>query len=182
MNFFFLSYAFPGRQISQKSSNFLNVGNKTSSFSINIDFDEVFDKNNIIYWHFCHCFGHFRRNFHEERVKMSAKVVILSKNLGKTSLIKKMNSLFHLFMIFALFSDLWLPGFSTKVSIHEIYKNLSIIGAAKNSHNSDEFPKIKLFKKETYVSNQFRQASQLEIFKLIVYEFRSYRKHSIFAN
>jgi hypothetical protein len=38
---------------------------------------------------FCHCFGHFRRNFHEERVKISAKVVILSKNLGKTNLIKK---------------------------------------------------------------------------------------------
>jgi len=51
---------------------------------------------------------------------------------------------------------------------------------AEGSQVGDDFQKIKLFLKAKCRDNQFRKVSQLEIFKLILYQSRFHRKSSIF--
>ncbi len=41
--------------------------------------------------------------------------------------------------------------------------------AAEGGQAGDDFPKMKLFRKEKCLGNQFRIVSQLEIFKRIIY-------------
>jgi hypothetical protein len=84
----------------------MNKENKLLSFFINVDFWWDFRPKQQFSMASCHWFWCSRRDFRRERVKISVKTTIL----------------FHLFIKFVFFRDLFLPGFRREVSSHETYK------------------------------------------------------------
>lgn len=79
-----------------------------------------------------------------------------------------MSSLLHSFIQLVLFRNFNVSEFRKKYGSTKLIKFLNTC-AAEGGHADNDFPEIKLLSKKKGLDNHFREVSQSEIVKLIIY-------------